>query len=337
MQNQKQGIAIAGSLISDVFYQIDTYPEQGLLVNVRDTAHYVGGSGNLILDLAKLDKDLPVKVYAVVGADDNGKHLISTLSKYDNIDRSGITVDGESSVTIVMNASDTKQRTFFFIPGASDVFDENCVDWENISAKIFHLEYLLLMKKIDAFNEEYGTNGAKMLCKAKEKGMLTSIDIVSEQSDRAQKIIKSALKYTDICCINEFEAQSVTEINLLDRNGEFLLEEVKRAMFKLRDFGVSKWIVIHSPKISFGYDVEKNEFVSLKSFELPQAFIKGTTGAGDAYCCGILYSAYCNQTITQAMKLARATATCSLSENNGSDGLRPIQDVLAFVKQFKEL
>ena len=139
MKNQKQGIAIAGSLISDVFYQIDTYPNQGLLVNVRNTTHHVGGSGNIILDLAKLDSDLPVKVYAIVGADNNGKHLLSTLSKYKNIDQAGITVEGESSITMVMNASDTKQRTFFFIPGASDVFDESYVNWDNINAKIFHL------------------------------------------------------------------------------------------------------------------------------------------------------------------------------------------------------
>lgn len=337
MKNQKQGIAIAGSLISDVFYQIDTYPDQGLLVNVRNTTHHVGGSGNIILDLAKLDSDLPVKVYAIVGADNNGKHLLSTLSKYKNIDQAGITVEGESSITMVMNASDTKQRTFFFIPGASDVFDESYVNWDNINAKIFHLEYLLLMKKVDSFDPEYGTHGAKMLCKAKQRGMLTSIDIVSEQSDRAKTVIKSALKYTDICCINEFEAQSVTEINLVNENGELLPSAVKQAIQKICSLGVSKWIVIHSPKESFGYDVEKDEFVCLKSFNLPKDYIKGTTGAGDAYCGGILYGAYCDYSITQAMEIARATATCSLSENNGSDGLRPISDALAFVKRFKEL
>ncbi|MBQ8407222.1 MAG: carbohydrate kinase family protein, partial [Clostridia bacterium] len=165
----KKGITVAGTLISDVFYEIDTYPEQGLLTNVRSTKKNIGGSGNIILDLAKMDEELPVKVCAIVGKDGDGDNLLSILEKYPNIKTDAITVEGSSSVTIVMNANDTKQRTFFFVPGASDVFDESYIDWEKVDAKIFHLEYLLLMKKVDAFDPEYGTHGAKLLAKAKER------------------------------------------------------------------------------------------------------------------------------------------------------------------------
>ena len=46
---EKKGIVIAGSLIADIFYQIDTYPNQGFLTNIRSTSLNIGGSGNMIL------------------------------------------------------------------------------------------------------------------------------------------------------------------------------------------------------------------------------------------------------------------------------------------------
>ena len=72
MKHEKQGITVAGSLIADTFYKIDTYPEAGMLTKARDPVSYVGGTGNLIQDLAKMDPELPIRVSALVGADENG-------------------------------------------------------------------------------------------------------------------------------------------------------------------------------------------------------------------------------------------------------------------------
>jgi sugar/nucleoside kinase (ribokinase family) len=259
---------------------------------------------------------------------------MSVLSKYPNVDTSNVTVEENSSVTIVMNSRDTKQRTFFFIPEASDRFCEEYIDWDALNTKIFQLEYLLLMKKIDAPDEQYGTHAARILCEAQRRGMITSIDVVSEQSDRAGEIVKSALKYTDICCINESEAEAVTDIKIAE-NGEVSEERAFEAIKKIKEFGVSKWIVIHTPSVAFGMDVNSEEVVTVKSFKLPEGYIKGSTGAGDAYCSGIIYGAHEEKSLYEAMKLARATATCSLSENNGTDGMRSYRDVLSFVKDFK--
>ena len=119
MEKLQKGITVAGSLIADTFYFIDSYPKEGLLTKIRKTIHYAGGTGNLILDLAKLDSALPVKVCAIIGEDENGNLLESALSRYPNIDLSGVTREGESSVTHVVNAQDTHQRTFFFHPAAT--------------------------------------------------------------------------------------------------------------------------------------------------------------------------------------------------------------------------
>ena len=125
MNGSKSGITIAGSIIADKYHEIDTYPSLGFLTHVHSTSFNVGGVGNIILDLAKLDSKLQIKVCTIVGNDDAGEHIIKALKAFPNINTEGVTIEGESSVTLVMNPEDTKQRTFFYIPGASDVFDES--------------------------------------------------------------------------------------------------------------------------------------------------------------------------------------------------------------------
>ena len=327
MEKSRKGITIAGSLIADVFYKIDTYPKEGLLTNIRETERYVGGSGNLITDLAKLNPDMPVKVSAVVGEDVNGDMLCRRLSEYPNIDLGNVTREGESSVPLVMNAQDTKQRTFFFLPASSDRYEKAYIDWSAVDAEIFHLEYLLLMAKVDAKDEIYGTHGARILHEAQKRGMKTSIDIVSEQSTRAKEIVTCALKYTDFCSINEVEAQAITGVVLTGEHEAGLDIRVMEALKCLKDLGVSTWAVIHSPGCGYGYDCTNNKFVKVSSLKLPEGYIKGTNGAGDAYCSGILYGAYEGMSLEEAMRFATACAACSLSEENGTDGLRLSEDV----------
>ena len=325
---ERKGICVAGSLIADRFYEVDSYPKEGFLSTVRSGAMHVGGTGNLILDLAKIDEKLDVKVCAVAGQDQSGIELLEVLSRYKNVDTDDILREGESSVTLVMNARDTKQRTFFFIPGASDVFDESKIHWDNISSKIFHLEYLLLMKKVDAKDDEYGTHGARILKYAKDKGMITSIDMVSEESDRVKSVVCPALKFTDICCINESEAEAITGIAVVSK------ETAEKALRELHNLGASKWIVIHSPKHNYGYDVSEDRRVYVESLKLPDGCIKGTTGAGDAFCSGILYGAHRGESLESSMKLAISCAACSLSESNGTDGMRSYGEVLQMYRKY---
>lgn len=313
---EKTGIAVAGCLIADLFYEIDTYPRQGLLTNIRATHGSVGGTGNLIVDLARLDADLPVRVSALVGEDDSGEMIRRTLAQYPNIDLSNLTRRGQSSVDHVMEPMDTKQRTFFYHAGASDIYDESYIDWDAVDAKIFHLEYLLLMAKVDAPDPEFGTHGARILHDARARGMLTSVDMVSEQSERVPAVVQAALRYVDYCTINEVEAEAVTGITVTDE------ASAKRALEALRGYGVSRWAVIHCPACGYGFDCVTGEFFCVPSLRLPEGFIQGTTGAGDAYCSGILYGAYTGMELPRAMGFAAAAAACSLSGANGTEGMR---------------
>ena len=104
---------------------------------------------------------------------------------------------------------------------------------------------------------------------------------------------------------------------------------------KLNEKGVTTWAVIHCPGCGYGYDCQKQEFVKVPSLKLPEGFIKGTNGAGDAYLSGILYGAYQDMTLEEAMILGTACAACSLSEVNGTDGLRPLSEVKKLYQELR--
>lgn len=329
----KKGITVAGNLVVDNYFLIDTYPEQGKLVNIRGKKMDIGGAGNLIVDLAKLDSSLQVKVSGIIGKDNYGIFIKETLDKYPNVCQENIREEGDTPVTLVMSAQDNGQRTFFYLSGSADLYDENYIDWEVIQADIFHLEYLLLMKKVDASDSIYGTHGAKILHEAKVRHMKTSIDIVSKVSERGRDIVRAALKYTDYCTINEVEAELITGISLL-KDGELLEENVYKALYKLEELGVSTWGIIHSPTCSYGIDCQTKITYKAKSLNLPKDYIKGSTGAGDAFCSGVLYMAYKGEGIEEAMKLGNACAACSLSEVSGTVGMRSYEEVLCIYEKY---
>ena len=312
---EKTGITVAGSMVADLYYEIDTYPRQGTLTNIRATHSGVGGTGNLILDLARLDPSLPVRVSALAGLDAGGDMMAAALSRFPNIDLRGLVRAGVSSVDHVMEPRDTKQRTFFYQAGANDVYDMSCIDWAVADARIFHLEYLLLMARVDADDPEYGTHGARILHEARARGMQTSVDVVSERSERSARVVSAALRYTDYCTINEYEAETVTGIPVTDT------ASARKALEALRTLGVAGWAVIHSPAMGWGLDCRTGDFFACPSLHLPEGFIRGTTGAGDAYCAGILYSAYTGLPLPEALRFACAAAACSLSGVNGTEAM----------------
>lgn len=228
--------------------------------------------------------------------------------------------------------SASKQRSFFAYWGANEVFCEDDIDWDKFDAKIFHIGYILSLNALDEPDNQYGTKMARLLAHAKEHGLETSVDVVSEMSDRFQKIVPPSLKYTDYCIINEIEAQCTTGISLRE-NGELQRQNMKKALEKMNEMGVAKWAVIHCPECGFGLDCRTGEYVEVPSLKLPKGFIKNTTGAGDAYCAGVLYGAHEDRSLEDSMKLATASAAFSLSDNGAADGLKPEAEVIKFYQE----
>lgn len=330
----KKGIAVAGSLVADIVYTVDRYPEIGALTKIQDPIiNNTGGAVcNTAMVLAKLDSQLPITALGKVGKDEAAERIWEAFRRYPNIDVSQIGAEGSTSFTLVIVDSASKQRSFFAYWGANEVFCEDDIDWDKFDAKIFHIGYILSLNALDEPDNQYGTKMARLLAHAKEHGLETSVDVVSEMSDRFQKIVPPSLKYTDYCIINEIEAQCTTGISLRE-NGELQRQNMKKALEKMNEMGVAKWAVIHCPECGFGLDCRTGEYVEVPSLKLPKGFIKNTTGAGDAYCTGVLYGAHEDRSLEDSMKLATASAAFSLSDNGAADGLKPEAEVIKFYQE----
>lgn len=325
----KKGICCAGNMIVDITYPIETWPKQNELTHITEgITNSTGGSVcNTITDLARLDPQLHLVASGFAGYDAEGDFMLSEMGKYPNIDLSMVRRDGRTSFTAVMSNNQTKERTFFQHAGANACYCEDHIAWDKLDVDIFHIGYILLLPALDAGDDQYCTKMAKLLHRVQKMGIKTSIDVVSEAGDRFAKLVTPALRYTDYCVINELEAQQTTKVQLRDEDGTLHKENMPLALKKLKELGVSTWAVIHCPELGCGID-ETGEYFEVPSLKLPKGYIKGTVGAGDAFCAGILYGAEMDMPMAEALKLGACSAAASLSEVSASDGVKTVGEVL---------
>ncbi len=333
----RKGIAVAGNMIVDILYPIQGLPKAGELTTITEGISRASGGAvcNVIMDLAKLDPALPLQALGCVGTDAEGDFVLERLREHPSIDLMQVKREGTTSFTVVMADLVTKQRTFFHYRGSNARFDENDIDWSQVDAELLHIGYILLLDTLDETDAEYGTRMARLLHSAQQHGIKTSIDVVSESGDRFNRLVPPALRYTDYCIINELEAQQSTGVQLRDERGTLLRENMQGALQALMALGVSTWAVIHCPEGGFGLE-KGGEVIALKSLKLPEGYIKGTVGAGDAFCAGVLYGAHQKMPLQTAIELGIASAACSLSEDGGTEGMRSAAEAMALYERFRQ-
>lgn len=323
---EREGIALAGTLIADIGYTIDVYPKKGNLAWLKDPVPRTGGLNNIAIDLARMDRTLPLKISGLIGEDDHGDLIRDTLRQYPNIHMDNVTRQGRTAVTFVMTEETSKQRTFFYDPGTTPDYSEDHIDFERLEAKIFHLEYLLLLGTLDEEDEVYGTRGARVLAEAQKRGMATSVDMVSEEGERYEKVVHPALKYTDYLVVNEVEGSKTSGIPMYDETG-ILEDGVWKGLEKMASLGVGRWVIVHSPTCGYGLDCKTGERAKVPSFSLPKGYIQGTTGAGDAFCAGVLYTAYKEGGLEEALYTGALCAAHSLSKPDSNSGVETLSQM----------
>ena len=324
-----KGICVAGNMIVDILYPTNGWPKQGQLVHIQDGIERSTGGAvcNVIIDLAKLDPEMPLYAMGKNGVDSEGDLIMEMLGKYKNINCDHVVREGISAFTLVLSDQISKERTFFTYLGANGKWTEEDIDWDKLDCNILHVGYILLLNALDQEDAEYGSKMARLLASAKKHGIKTSIDVVSEASDRFCKLVPPALKYSDYCIINEIEAGQTTGIPLRDENDQLIKENLPLALKRMKEMGVSTWAVIHTPEGGYGLD-ENNNYVEKASLRLPEGYIKGSVGAGDAFCAGVLYGAEKGYKLEDSIVLGIASAACSLSEASATDGMRSEAEVI---------
>lgn len=316
---EKNGIAVAGTILVDKINEIKAYPQSGELTQIVNLEKGVGGCvPNVALDLKKICPELNIQAIGKIGNDEEGTYVSNVLSR-GGVDVSGFVVDDtdKTSFSEVMSVING-QRTFFTYPGTSADFGYADIDFENLNTRILHLGYFLLLAKVDR------GDGLRILKKVQELGIKTSIDLVSENSDR-YSLILPCLPYTDYLIINETEAGNITNMEPTDDNVPVIAR-------KLKELGVKEKVVIHKP--DFAVCLSNDGYTRVNSYSLPKDYIKGTTGAGDAFCAGTLIGIYKSWSDKEILEFASACAVMALGKADATSGLTEESAIKEYCKQF---
>jgi sugar/nucleoside kinase (ribokinase family) len=332
----RKGIISAGNWIIDHVKIIDTWPKRGMLANIKSKMLGTGGAPyNVLIDLAKLETGIPLFALGVIGNDSDGEYILKDLKKHHIDTKYMKTTEAQpTSYTDVMTEADTGYRTFFHCRGANALLDYEHFKVIETNAKIFHLGYLLLLDKLDSEDKEYGVVAARVLDMLHKKGYKTSVDVVSEASDRFRKIVTPCLKYIDYLIVNEIEAGETTGLKIRRDDKTIDNDNLVKSAKALLSGGVKELVTIHFPEAGYAI-TKKGESVFSPSFVVDKEEIKGTVGAGDAFCAGMLYGLHEDLPIHETLTIANANARFNLLSPTCTNGAVDIESVRKYIATAK--
>jgi sugar/nucleoside kinase (ribokinase family) len=332
--SKRSGILAGGNWIIDQVKIIDAYPAEETLANIKSQHQGTGGSPfNLLVDLAKLGAGFPLSGAGLVGKDALGEWILAHCAEH-KIETKHLkaTADASTSYTDVMTVQGNGKRTFFHNRGANALWDGKDLDFTKTKARIFHLGYLLLLDKLDVPNKDGITGAAKMLAAAQAAGIRTSIDVVSEFSERFKTVVRPALKHCDYAIINEYEAGNVAGFKIR-KEGVLDTVSLRHAAGAILQLGVRELVVIHFPEGCFARTRDgKDHWQS--SLKVPDKAIAGSAGAGDAFAAGVLYGLHEGWELQRCLLTGCLVAASSLSDPTCTGGIKPLDQVEALKKKY---
>lgn len=319
----RDGILCAGNWIVDRVKMIDGFPAEETLANITSESRQNGGAAfNVLVDLAKLGANFPLYGLGCIGNDADGE-FIRSLCRDNGIDASHlITVSEPTSFTDVMTVTGTGKRTFFHHRGANALLGTEHFDFATLPCQHLHLGYLLLLDGLDAEDPEFGTTSARVLSEAQAHGITTSVDVVSNYLGRSQAVVRDALRYVDLCFMNELELGFLVGETIADNEPvDSLWHKTKR----LFEDGFGSTLVVHSAKFAHVITAKGVEH-SIESIKLPLERIKGTVGAGDAFAAGFLMAFLEGKPSETCLQWAAAAGASCLLGEGASNGVLPIEE-----------
>lgn len=334
---KRAGVAVAGNLLADYVKRVDTYPQAGQLANILSLRRAVGGCvPNTLLDLAEIDPEMPLFAYGCVGDDGDGEYVRARLAEA-GIDTTGVAVrsDAPTSFSDVLAAEDTGERTFFHHRGANALFAPQQIDVEKLRCRILHIGYLLLLDRFDAPDAEYGTAMARFLRDVQGQGIATCVDAVSNSTGTFERVVAPALRYCDYAVMNELEGCAAFGLSARDEQGRLIRRNIETALACFMEAGVRRRAVFHCPEAGFCMDAEKGLTV-VPSFRLPAGYIKGSVGAGDAFCAGCLYGVYYGFSPEEMLSFAAAAAAANLSAADAVSGMKRRAELLKMTQEWEK-
>lgn len=336
-RNDRKGIAIAGNLLVDHVKTITSYPKPGMLSSIVDVQTAVGGCvPNTLIDMAVMTNRIPLSAIGRVGDDEAGHYVCARLSQA-GIDVSQVKMDSlhATSFSDAMCALDTGERTFFHYRGANAHFCPEDIDLSALHCRHLHIGYLMLLDAFDQPDSECGTVMARFLRNVRAQGIETSIDVASDKSGRFAEVITPSLRYCDYTFMNEIEACAVSNLEPRHPSGQLNIGHIRKTLELFISLGVRKRAVIHCPEAGFCMESD-GTWTCVPSFQLPDGYIRGSVGAGDAFTAGCLVALQDGMNAHDMLEFAAAAAAANLSAPDAVSGMKPEQELRLMMTQWRK-
>ena len=94
--------------------------------------------------------------------------------------------------------------------------------------------------------------------------------------------------------------------------------------------GVSKRVILHCPEAGFCLNCD-GTFTVVPSIKLEKGYIKGSVGAGDAFCAGCLYGIYHGFDDRAMLEFASGAACCNLAAEDSVSGMQDKSYIMDFI------
>jgi len=299
------GIAVADVIIRPV----KGLPEEGKLLLVDEIELHAGGCAvNTAIGLARLG--VKVGVSGRVGQDGFGVFLKERLA-VEGVDTTGLrVVPGERTSATAVMVSPKGERSFLHFLGANQQYGVEDFDLGLLkSYRILHLAGLLLMPAFD------GEPAALIMRKAKEAGLITSLDTAWDSTGRWLKAVGPLLPHTDLFLPSLEEAKMLSGLKGPEEIARFFLEAgVKTVALKMGSEGS----YFKSSTGDEGY--------------VPVFPVKAvdTTGAGDAFVAGFLAGYLFGWPLNKVVRLANAVGGLAVSKMGATAGIKSLPETLRF-------
>ncbi len=327
--HSRAGLLAGGNFIIDHVKIIDYYPEEETLATIlTQSSGNGGGPYNVLKDLAKLGAGFPLEAVGLIGCDEGADWIVQDCARHviltDRLQRSP---DHGTSYTDAFTVQGTGRRTFFHQPGANAHLAPQHFDFQDGSGRWFYLAYLMLLDTLDAMQPDGRTGASWVLEAASAAGFLTIADIVSKESPQFSATVRASLPHLDCLLLNELEAGRIVQRNLR-QGGTLDFQAAVAAAREILACGVRRWVVLHAVEGALAVSAG-GETICQGSVSLPAGFIKGSTGAGDAFAAGVIHGLHEDLPMDQCLKQGVCAAASCLRHPSASEGILPLEDCLA--------
>jgi sugar/nucleoside kinase (ribokinase family) len=305
-------VACVGVYIADVLGRpIDVLPTvqvSRLISEIRLTA--AGSAGGTAVDLARLGAD--VLAVGAVGDDRLGTFLRATLED-EGIDTEHVVVKpGVTTSATMLPISSAGVRPAWHVVGANAQLGPADVPGAVLAGcDAVHFGGVTALPGLD------GEPAARLLERARAAGAFVTADCLGVKRDDTLALLEHLLPHVDVFMPNDAEALKIT--------GASRIEDAAAAFLRL---GAGAAIVTAGADGCVIADAD-----GVRRQPALRVPVVDTTGAGDAFCAGVITGHGLGWPLDAAARLGTAAAALTLQGLGSDAGIRSLADTLAFMER----